>query len=222
MTVPVVVHESEGVVAVDKPHGWLTIPGRHAESDPRPVLARRLADRMGGKLWIVHRLDREVSGLLLFARNPDVHRLLSGWFERHEVVKRYEAWTEGEFPDAAESGGSWEGWLIRGRRRVHEASEPARGKWVRTQAHCRGRVMHEGAKLLRWELLPETGRTHQLRCQCSARGFPIAGDGLYGSHVSFRPDAIALRAVSLEFHRLPPSSREEVGLPLSLRVEGLS
>ena len=218
---PAIVHESDAVVAVDKPHGWLTIPGRRGEDDPRPVLVRYLSDRYGSRIWIVHRLDREVSGILLFARDPHAHRLLCGWFERHEVTKRYEAWTEGAPPAAPDSEIVWEGWLIQGKRRVHESGGPGKGKWGRTAARPSGRVMHGGAGLLRWELSPQTGRSHQLRCQAAARGFPIAGDTLYGSRIAFRPDAIALRAVGLEFGAASPADLGTLGLPAALRVEGL-
>lgn len=220
MTVPGIVHVSDAVIAVDKPHGWLTIPGRHGAGDPRPVLTRFLDERYGSKIWIVHRLDREVSGLVLFARTADAHRLLCGWFERHEVVKRYLAWTEGSPPAIPEA--VWEGWLIQGKRRVREAGEPGKGKRARTVARFAGSVTHGGEVLLRWDLLPETGRTHQLRCQAAARGFPIAGDALYGSSVPFEPDAIALRAVGLEFPEATPDQRAALGLPPAMRIEGLS
>ncbi len=211
LTEPAIVHESDAVLVVDKPPGWLTIPGRQGDADPRPVLVRELGARTGGKLWIVHRLDREVSGLVLFARSAEAHRTLCRWFERHEVVKRYEAWTEGAPP--AEPETAWEGWLIQGRRRTHESREAGKGKWARTIARFEGTELHAGVRLLRFALRPETGRTHQLRCQAANRGFPIAGDVLYGSTVFWAPDAIALRAVSVEF----PSASEEnlvrLGLP---------
>lgn len=218
MKEPGIVHESAAVVVVDKPHGWLTIPGRRGADDPRPVVARFLAERYGTKIWIVHRLDREVSGLVLFARNASAHRLLCGWFERHEVAKRYEAWSEGAPP--AEGEQVWDGWLVPGRRRMHESPAPGKGKWSRTVARYLGTA--EAGDLLRWEMLPETGRTHQLRCQASARGFPLAGDVLYGSGIPFAPDAIALRAVALTFAAGSEPDLAALGVPRMLRVEGLS
>jgi tRNA pseudouridine32 synthase/23S rRNA pseudouridine746 synthase len=213
---PAIIHESDAVLAVDKPHGWLTIPGRQGEADPRPVLVRELASRAGGKLWIVHRLDREVSGLVLFAKTAEAHRTLCGWFERHEVRKRYEAWTQGTPPTEGET--VWEGWLIQGRRRTHETREPGKGKWARTIARFEGTGIHAGARLLRFALLPETGRTHQLRCQAASRGFPIAGDVLYGSTVAWLPDAIALRAVRLEFPRATDQVLVRLDLPRALVI----
>jgi tRNA pseudouridine32 synthase/23S rRNA pseudouridine746 synthase len=220
VTDPVIVHESDAVLAVDKPHGWLTIPGRQGETDPRPVLVRELASRAGGKLWVVHRLDREVSGLVLFAKTAEAHRTLCGWFERHEVRKRYEAWAQGSPPTEGET--VWEGWLIQGRRRTHEAREPGKGKWARTIARFEGTRIHAADKLLRFALLPETGRTHQLRCQASARGFPIAGDALYGSTVAWLPDAIALRALKLEFPEAPGGDLDRLGISREIRVKPFS
>jgi 23S rRNA-/tRNA-specific pseudouridylate synthase len=219
MTGPAVVHESGSVVIVDKPHGWLTIPGRAGAADPRPVLSRHLEERYGARIWIVHRLDRGVSGLVLFARDAGAHRLLCGWLERHEIVKEYEAWTGGSPPGAPDA--VWEGWLIQGKRRVHEAASPGKGKHARTVARCAGAGTRGGLRFLRWTLLPETGRTHQIRCQAAARGFPIVGDALYGSEVPFRPDAIALRAVRLTFPGDRADDLRALGLDPEVRVGGL-
>lgn len=216
LTEPAIVHASDAILAVDKPHGWLTIPGRQGAADPRPVLVRHLTERLGSRLWIVHRLDREVSGLVLFARTAEAHRTLCGWFERHAVAKRYEAWTEGTPPAEAET--VWEGWLIQGKRRVFESASPGKGKRARTLAACLGRRRRGDLHLLRWSLRPETGRTHQLRCQAASRGFPIAGDALYGSTVPWEPDAIALRAVSVEFPTAPDEDLVRLGLPRTLAL----
>ncbi len=213
-----VVAESASAIAVDKPAGWLTIPGRRGDEDPRPVLVHAVGERTGGKVFIVHRLDREVSGVVLFAKTAEAHRTLSVLFESREVSKRYEAWTEGEPPAVGVAPQTWEGWLIRGKRRVHEAASEGKGKWSRTVATFLGTVVREGRILLRWQLRPETGRPHQLRVQAAARGFPIAGDALYGSNAPFRPDEIALRAVAIESKRF---ARESLGLPERIEVAGL-
>lgn len=209
----------ERVVAVDKPHGMLTIPGRLGSGDPRPCLIHELSRTVPGKLWIVHRLDREVAGLVLFARDADAHRTLGGWFERRAVRKSYEAWTEGDPGRASLVQGTWQGRLIRGRRRVHEGD---RGRDSVTEARCTGSWMHCGEPVVTWELSPRTGRPHQLRCQAASRGFPILGDALYGATRPFAPQAIALRATRLAF---PGATREELdrlGLPEDLQVEPLS
>jgi len=214
-----IVWESEHAVALDKPSGMLTIPGRLGARDPRPCLVHAVARQVPGKIWIVHRLDLEASGLVLFARSAAAHRVLCTAFEQRAVRKTYEAWTEGSLPDPLDRPLAWESQLLRGKRRVFETP---RGKWSRTVAHCAGRVEWHGWQLVAWRLCPETGRPHQLRAQSAARGWPIAGDRLYGSGVDFGPSRIALRAVALDLQAIAPGQRTGLDLPTLLDVPGLS
>ncbi len=210
MREPAILLSSDHVVVADKPAGMLTIPGRRGAADPRPCLVHEVARRFSGKVWIVHRLDLEVSGLVVFARSAEAHRLLCGLFERRGVVKRYEAWTAGEPPGEAGFEAAWEGLLVRGKRRSWESD---RGKPGRTVARYLGATAWRSIALLRWEMRPETGRSHQIRCQAATRGFPVAGDRLYGSTVEFLPGAIALRASGLEFRDARDAELERLGLP---------
>lgn len=210
MREPAILLSSDHVVVADKPAGMLTIPGRRGAADPRACLAHEIARRFPGKIWIVHRLDVEVSGLVVFARSAEAHRLLCGLFEKRGVVKRYEAWTEGAPPGGSGFEAAWEGLLVRGKRRSWESD---RGKPSRTVARFLGAVAWRTLTLLRWEMRPETGRPHQIRCQAATRGFPVAGDGLYGSTVEFVPGAIALRAIRLEFRDALDADLEHLGLP---------
>ena len=179
-----IVHLDERVLVVDKPAGWLVIPGRSPQ-DPRPVLKLHLESEHG-RLWTVHRLDEPVSGLLVFARDAATHRELNRLFETRAVTKTYEALTAGR----REPGELlWDAPLRRGKKRSYVAHH---GKPARTRARCLGGTPAG----LRWELHPETGRTHQLRVHCAHAGFPIHGDALYGSEI-VREDGIALRAVRL-------------------------
>lgn len=209
------VWRSEHVVAVDKPSGMLTIPGRRGASDPRPCLVHAVAAALPGKIWIVHRLDREASGLVLFARSAEAHRVLCRAFETRSIRKTYEAWTEGVPPDPSDEPLVWESSLVRGRRRVFES---ASGKPSRTIARPVGPVPWRDEDLLRWELRPETGRPHQIRCHAASRGWPIAGDALYGSRIDFGRDRIALRAVALDLSGLAPDDRSRLGIPVELEV----
>jgi tRNA pseudouridine32 synthase/23S rRNA pseudouridine746 synthase len=179
-----IVHLSEDLLVVDKPSGWLTIPGRSAE-DRRPVLKSEL-EKEHGRLWVVHRLDVPVSGLVAFARTAEAHKAISRLFEARQVSKVYAAETSGE---RARGEVVWEMPLRRGKKRSYVADH---GKPSKTRAVCLG----PSERGLRWELHPETGRTHQLRVHCAQAGFPICGDVLYGSEI-VREDGIALRAVRL-------------------------
>ena len=210
-------HESPALVAVDKPSGWLTVPARTGDADPRPVLGRLLEARFG-RLWPVHRLDVEVSGLVVFARHADAHRALGAAFESRAVDKRYEALTEGatEVPRAFR----WESRLVRGKRRAFVA---AHGKPSLTIARAvarrpAGPCITGAATVLRFELEPHTGRPHQLRVHLRDAGFPIAGDVLYGAATRVAEGAVALRAVRLV---LPAELARTFDLPHTFEVAGI-
>jgi tRNA pseudouridine32 synthase/23S rRNA pseudouridine746 synthase len=221
-----IVFESPAVVVVDKPAGTLSVPSRMGAADPRPCVGRLLESALRARLWPIHRLDLEVSGLLMFARNPAAHRLGSLAFEGRRVRKRYDALTEGSAP--APASFRWESLIVRGKKRSFEAPH---GQMAITQAQLLGRVPSAGllapaagpappAELLHFELEPETGRAHQLRVHLANAGFPIAGDKLYGAvSVWGAPHAIALRATFLEL--TDAATRTALGLPPTLRVPGL-
>lgn len=179
-----VIHETARLIAVDKPPGVPTIPDRFGSDSLHAQLQR---DR-DEKLWVVHRLDREVTGILVFAKDATTHRALSMAFEDHRVHKVYEALTEGDC--APGTSFHWENKLLRGKKRSYVTPH---GKPAITEAVCVGRV----GKLLRWRLNPLTGRNHQLRVHLANAGFPIAGDALYGATAPWTA-GIALRAVQIE------------------------
>ncbi len=207
-----IVFDNQHVVAVDKPADMLTVPGRFGDADPRPVLGRLLEIQLGVRLWPVHRLDREVSGLVVFAKTADAHRIACGLFEGHEIKKVYEAFTEmGKAPPAPMQNICWESRIVRGKKRSFEAPHGQ-------QAITRARVLRQKGDRLHWELQPETGRPHQLRVHLANAGFPIVGDALYGSRLPFEAPGIALRAVALSVK--DDAGRTALGLPPELRVAG--
>ena len=182
------------VVVVDKPAGWLSVPSRLGAADPRPVVGTVLQDQLACRLWPVHRLDEEVSGLLLFARSTDAHRLLCGAFENHSIEKTYSARCQGPVPADARLR-SWVRWtttLLRGKKRAYV--HPA-GKIAITDVW----LQEENASSLHFLLRPRTGRGHQLRVELARRGCPIVGDILYGSAPMAGQIGIDLRAISLSF-----------------------
>lgn len=181
------IHEDAHWLVLDKLPGWLTVPGRMGAEDPRPCL-RTAAEAEYGKLWVVHRLDEPVSGLVLFARNADAHRIANMAFESRAVRKVYQAITEGQAPDKAQL--SFRDNLRKGKKRAFRAPH---GKPALSEATFKGTQ----DEALRWVLKPQTGRTHQLRVQLALRGWPIVGDTLYGAQPRPEP-GIALRAVALE------------------------
>lgn len=200
-----IVFESEGLIAVDKPAAVLTTPARDP-SDSRPCLGRVLQARMGQQIYPVHRLDFEVSGLVLFAKTTDAHRISQKWFEEGVVKKSYQAITK--LPPGALGGSTdWQEWrsiLVRGKRRTFEAGH---GKPSLTRARA-FKVSESAGELFEfWELQPVTGRPHQLRFEMAKHARPILGDILYGGVPSARV-GIALRAVSLDFSGIEIASQE--------------
>jgi tRNA pseudouridine32 synthase/23S rRNA pseudouridine746 synthase len=122
-----VVHADEQLLAIDKPPGWIVIPGR---GEPERTLQQEAAERYG-RIWVVHRLDRGTSGVLLFARTAAAHRAVNLAFDGHQVSKRYLALVRGTPPAWA----TLEAPLAparRGRMRLAPADDP-RGKPASTE-----------------------------------------------------------------------------------------
>lgn len=192
-----IVFENENFIAADKAAGVLSVPSRFEKDDPRPCLGRLLEAHAGGRLWPIHRLDFEVSGLLLFARNEQAHRLANRSFEERRVRKVYQALSENPQQILLKEGQhfEWKSKLLRGKRRSYPHE---RGQLAITRATVKGTSPD-----LRWQLEPHTGRAHQLRVHLSAAQFPIRGDLLYGASRPFAENQIALKSVALDFSDSP-------------------
>ena len=110
-----IIFENENFSVFDKPAGWLTIPARFKE-DKRPCLSAK-------GLFTVHRLDEEVSGLVIFAKSAAAHRIANLWFEEHTIQKFYEAYTEGEMEKSKKNPTryNWHMKLLRGKKRAYES-----------------------------------------------------------------------------------------------------
>lgn len=193
-----ILFEDAHILVVNKPAGISTqappIAGPTLESAVRAHL--RPDDPSAAYVGTVHRLDRPVSGVVLWAKTPKAARRLSRQFAGRRVGKEYWAVAEGR-PAAGE--GLWEDWLFHdktglGRVQVVAPGTP-RGQLARTRfQRAEAGDLPGGCSWL--VLRPETGRTHQLRVQAAQRGMPILGDRLYGSTREFA-SAIALHAREL-------------------------
>ncbi|HVZ75162.1 MAG TPA: RluA family pseudouridine synthase [Polyangia bacterium] len=173
-----VVYEDEDLVVVDKPSGLLTAPT--PESD-RGNLAGLLARREGGApVFVVHRIDLETSGLLVFAKNEDANRLLSDRFRAHDLDRAYLAVVAGAFPGD-----------------VRTIDREVGGKRAVTHVEIEKRF---GARATWLRCRLETGRTHQIRLHTLAVGHPVLGDPRYGGAPFLpRPPRMALHATRLGF-----------------------
>jgi len=162
---------------VDKPPGLAVVPA--ADQHPGECVRGRLERELGARLWVVHRLDRETSGVLLFARTPEIHRALCLAFEERQVRKTYVAFTLG-VPSPRE--GRIETPLHPARRgKVRPALPGEGGAWeAATRYIVRKRWERDGAAVAMVETHPETGRHHQIRAHLRSIGTPILFDRLYG------------------------------------------
>jgi len=174
--IPVLYHD-ERLLVVDKPAGILAIPDRY---DPDAPVAASELSREWGRLWAVHRIDKDTSGVLVYARDAESHRALNTAFGTHAVKKTYRALVRG-VPEWDESACDLA--LLADGDRLHRTIIDARrGKLSRTVFRVLDRYAARGtfpgAALV--EALPETGRTHQIRVHLAALGFPCLCDPLYG------------------------------------------
>ena len=230
MNEPQIVWRGLRAVIVDKPAGWLSVPGRGPDQERRCV-GPWLQASLGQRLWPVHRLDAPVSGLLVFALDERAHRALNTAFEARQLHKTYEALALPS-PDQAlpAQPQRWESLLLRGKRRAYEHPQ---GKPSITEAEPPSRVaLADGRAAWLWRLHPLTGRPHQLRVHMARFAQPILGDALYGGPPLCGPwlqdqaqaqdehedgALIALRAVSLELGPLA----QPLELPERVEASGL-
>jgi 23S rRNA pseudouridine1911/1915/1917 synthase len=172
-----VLHEDDDVLIVDKPAGLLTVPTEAREKDTLWTRAiHYLQHRYGGRPYagIVHRLDRDTSGALVFARNRPALHALQELFRRHAIDREYVALVEGSLPDR----GTFDRDLVRTpglRRSVAKAGETGK------RAVTRFETVERLARATYVSVRPETGRTHQIRVHFAASEHPILGDKVYGS-----------------------------------------
>ena len=231
---PTILYSSNRFVVPDKPAGWLSVPSRMGAADTRPCVGKVLEEALKVRLWPVHRLDLEVTGILLFAKDAEAHRLANHWFEHRLVGKTYEALSNGDPAQASDQNLTWRSTLLRGKKRAYESPH---GKPSETTARFLKIINLDDGPALLWHLEPHTGRPHQLRYELSRHGFPILGDKLYGSErpcPRFHPiqsnqekalniqddsHSIALRCVSLDFSRCPEA--HSLGLPEVLAAPSL-
>ena len=198
-----VAFEDEHLVVVDKPAGVVVHPARGHETG---TLAQAL-EGAGGDPWragIVHRLDRDTSGLMVVAKTEEAHRALKDLIQRREVIREYLALVLGRVPSRS---GTIDAAIGRDRRRRTRHSTDTDDP-REAVTHFEIERALPAATLLRVRL--ETGRTHQIRTHFEAIGFPVAGDPEYGGEGAFGLERQFLHAARLAFAH--PITGEKVDL----------
>ena len=198
MTSLPVLYEDAALIAVAKPAGLATANVPAGESSAFTAVRGVLAGRQDGTpfLGVVSRLDRPVSGVVVFAKTRAAAASLAGQFRDRRVVKTYYTLVEGRFPAALGAWVEWEDAVVRPRHGPTRPARPEQDEPGRT-ALVRARVLRRLGEVSLVELAPATGRRHQLRAQLATRGCPIVGDRLYGARLPFT--GIALHAAALTF-----------------------
>jgi 23S rRNA pseudouridine1911/1915/1917 synthase len=165
-----IIYQDDDIILVHKPSDILTIPDRFDAS--KPNLYSQL-NALFGKVFVVHRLDRETSGIIIFAKNENAHKNLSIQFENHLTTKIYVALLDGVMLDN-------EGIIdkaimphptVKGKMTIAK-----KGKSSVTEFRVIERFKH--FTLVEADI--KTGRTHQIRVHFQSQGFPLAIDALYG------------------------------------------
>lgn len=173
-------------IAVAKPAGQLVIAGRGVSG---PTLREEVETHLHAKVYVVHRLDREASGVVLFAKDGQAHRSLCIAFESRKVEKLYLALVHGEI----KAGGIIDRPIRAygsGRQGINPDGKPSVTRYQPIQAFNEATLL---------EVRPETGRRHQIRVHLYSIGHPIVGDPLYGEKKSESSPRLMLHALGLNF-----------------------
>lgn len=202
-----ILFEDEHLVAVAKGPNELVVPSQWTPK--HQTLIGRLQAEYAGRIWAMHRLDRETSGVVVFARSPLALQSLGEQFRQHRIRKVYHAIVQGVI---AAGGGALTDRLARGAKWTEARVVPSRGedgKLARTEFTVLERF--RGHTLI--EARPLTGRFHQIRIQFQQHGHPLAYDPVYNPGASFLLMRVPLHASQVGL--LHPARRQplDIGCP---------
>lgn len=183
-----IIYEDEWLIVVDKPSGMLVIPTPKKEKNTLTDLLNEELDERGveANAHPCHRLDRETSGLVIYAKGKAAQRLMMDEFKKRAVKKRYIAFVQG---------------LVRKNHDIIKSKIYNRNKRRNEEAVTRYGVLEKQGGFSVLEVEPITGRTNQIRIHFSGLGHPLLGEDVYAFRKDFalRFKRVALHARSLEF-----------------------
>ena len=228
-----ILYEDSDILAIEKPAGIMV----HADGKKREIKEETLCDILlrthpeiegvgeplklssGEEIsrpGIVHRLDRETSGVMLIARTPEAHSFLKKQFQNHEVQKEYRAFVWGKLKP---EHGKIDMPLGRSKKDFRQYVRPARARGEMREALTYYDTLHvgveEGKNISYIKAIPKTGRTHQIRAHFTSIGHPIVCDRLYGKSfgTALGFDRLALHSFSVRFKNMA-GKEVEVGSSL--------
>lgn len=183
-----IVYEDPYLVVIDKPSGLLSVASNfETQETAHTKLKKRYYPK---KVFVVHRLDQDTSGLLLFTTHHESYLALKQALKERLIKRTYHAIVEGKL----EGSGTWSSYLFEDATYyVHVTDDPAKGELATT--HYEAVSYKNGHTLVRFKL--ESGKKNQIRVQSARAGFPIAGDAKYGAKTN-RYNRLALHATNLE------------------------
>lgn len=170
-----ILFEDQFMLAVNKPAGMLSVPDRYNALYPN---LRTIFDNKYGKIFVVHRLDRDTSGVMIFAKDAETHKILNDKFQNFKITKIYHALLAGVlgrdevFIDIP---------LMPSPSKKGTSIPSARGK----ESYSKFKVLERFKKATYVEIELLTGRHHQIRAHAAAIGYPLLVDDLYGSSKEF-------------------------------------
>jgi RluA family pseudouridine synthase len=165
-----IIYQDNSILVINKPAGLSSLPDGY---DPTLPHVRSLLEPEFGRLWMVHRLDKETSGILVLARSTSAHKYLNDQFANREIQKVYSALVNGVFPQTLSINFPLK---INGDRRHRTILDEKNGKLANTDFQLAD-VYSCSTSLI--NAFPHTGYTHQIRSHLLSAGFPILGDPLY-------------------------------------------
>jgi len=168
-----ILHEDRHLVVIDKPSSLLSVSTAYEEGDTaHAILKRKYRPK---RVYVVHRLDQDTSGVMMFALSEEALEKLKNTFEKHDIERKYDALVEGHLE---EEKGTWRSYLFEDENYVvHETKDKRKGQLAISHYTVIGK-----SKKYSWlSVTLETGKKNQIRVHCQSAGIPVVGDKKYGA-----------------------------------------